>query len=92
MSDVKDSLHHLGSFNSLSKLFSLLLLLSHELISILKSFNLSNHLVFHGVENLLLLEDCILSVKFLSFVIFGFSQLSVVNDDVSALIGSPSLV
>ena len=92
MSNVKDRIDHFLSLVCLAKLFGLLILLTHKVVSIFESFDFSAHLITHGVEHLLLLEDSILSVKFLAFVVLGFSELSVFGDNASALIGSPTLV
>ena len=92
MSDVEDGIDHLGSLIGLSELLCLLIFLPHEVIPLLKGLDFSGHLLLHGVEHLLLLEDSILSVKVLSLVVLGFSQLPVLNNDSPALSCSPGFV
>jgi len=92
VSDVKDGIDHLLALVCLPELLGLLIFLSHELVPLLESLNLSCHLLLHRVQHLLLFEYSILSVQVLSLIVLGFSQLPVFNYDTSALIGSPGLV
>ena len=62
MSNIEDGINHLCSFISLSELLSLLILFSHVFISLLKSLDLSCHLLLHGVKHLLFLKDSVLGV------------------------------
>lgn len=92
MSDVEDGIDHFLCLICLTKLFGLLIFFTHEVISIFECFDFSAHLITHRIEHLLLLEDGILSVKFLTFVVLGFSELSVFGDNASALISPPTLI
>ena len=90
--DVKDGIDHLLGLVGLPQLLRFLVLLPQELIPQLESLNLSGHLLLHRVEHLLLFEDGILGVKIPPLVVFGFSELSIFDDDALALLRSPALV
>lgn len=92
MSDVKDGVDHFLSLVCLTKLFGLLILLAHKVISVLERVDFSAHLITHGIEHLLLLEDGVLGVKLLTLVVLGFSELPVFGDNASALISPPTLI
>jgi hypothetical protein len=47
MGDLKDLVHHLRALGGLSELLSLLILLSHEVVSLAKSLDFTIHLLLH---------------------------------------------
>lgn len=65
---------------------------AHFTVAVFEALNLSVHLVFHGLEHLLLPPLSSLGVNFSALLVAGLSELSVVNDDLLALLSPPLLI
>ena len=71
---------------------SLLVADAHFIVSVFETIKLSIHLVFHRLQHFFLSPLSRLSIDLSSFFIASLSKLTVIDDNLFALLSSPSLI